>query len=609
MANGGASTEGWDEAVRLADYRLNFQLTNALSEIVVRLFSHSPPDFIRTRPERMAVLSSSTTTHLLPSLRVGALRRGIWLDIYECPYGQYRQDAFQAQTALTSFEPTAVLFSIDAVEISKGIRDCRTSVESEGLVEKVCRDLNGLWDAVREKRPCCVIQQTILPSLPSSFGNNEHRFAASPSAFISKINSRLRPLADMAGIDLLGLDDLAGRDGLAAWHDRSFWLKARQEISLTAAPRYGDHVARLLAARQGRTAKCCVIDLDNTLWGGVIGDEGPSGIAIGQGSALGEAFLDFQRYLLDLRQRGVMLAVCSKNDEAIAREAFTANPEMLLKENDFACFLANWQDKPTNLRSIAQTLSIGLDSLVFVDDNPFERDLVRRELPMVSVPELPEDPAAYPACLADAGYFEGAAMTDEDWARADYYARSQARIQAASTATDLRSYLADLDMMLTWAEVDETSLGRTVQLINKTNQFNLTTRRYTEAEVRAFMAKSNYACLQFRLTDRFGDNGLIAVVIGSMSENREFIIDSWLMSCRVLGRGVEQAMLNVVAEVTSRMGACDIIGTYRSTDKNAMVADHYKKLGFRTLEENTYGLKLDSFIPNPSQIRITELKS
>ncbi len=280
----------------------------------------------------------------------------------------------------------------------------------DGAIEK----LRQMWRLATEACRGQVIQQTVLPMAPALLGSNEHRLPGSQRAMIERLNARLREAAELDGVDILALDDRITQDGLDAWHDPVFWHRAKQEISPIATPLYGDLVARLLAAQQGRSSKCLVLDLDNTLWGGVIGDDGLDGIVLGQGSALGEAFVSFQSYAQELSRRGVILAVCSKNDEANALAPFEKHPDMVLRRSDIACFVANWQDKPANLRAIAQTLNIGLDSLVLADDNPFERNMVRRELPMVGVPELPEDPALYARCVADAGYFEVLRITTEE---------------------------------------------------------------------------------------------------------------------------------------------------------------------------------------------------
>jgi FkbH-like protein len=284
---------------------------------------------------------------------------------------------------------------------------------------------------------------------------------------------------------------------------------------------------------------------------------------------------------------------------------------MVLKRHDIASFVANWNDKASNLRAIAEELNIGIDSLVFVDDNPFERSLVRRELPMVAVPEVGEDPATFAQTLADAGYFEGLAVTEEDRARTNQYQGNRQRERLKASATDLDSYLHSLEMELIWRRFDKLGLQRTVQLINKTNQFNLTTRRYTEEDVLAIMADERAFGLQLRLVDRFGDNGIIAIVIGKMDGAEDLVIDTWLMSCRVLGRQVEPTTLNLIADAAKRLGARRLIGEYIPTKKNGMVKDHYQKLGFTIVETDPDGssrnlLDLPTFVPANTIITVTE---
>ena len=361
-----------------------------------------------------------------------------------------------------------------------------------------------------------------------------------------------------------------------------------------ATPLYGEPVARLLAAKQGWSAKCLVLDLDNTIWGGVIGDDGLDGITLGQGSAAGEAFLAFQKYARDLAKRGIILAVCSKNEEVDALSPFERHPEMLLRRSDIACFVANWRDKAQNIRAIAEHLNIGLDTLVFVDDDPFERNLVRSELPMVQVPELPNDPARFANCLVDAGYFESFAITDEDRHRTEFYQANATRETLRAKSADFSAYLRDLGLELVWRRFDKVGLSRVVQLINRTNQFNLTTRRYTEEDILEVMRDEKALGLQFRLLDRFGDNGTIAIVIGRLLDGADLMIDTWLMSCRVLGRQVQEATLHVVVDEAKRLGARRILGEYRPTAKNGIVKNHYAKLGFSTIEVDKNGRRLSA---------------
>jgi FkbH-like protein len=352
---------------------------------------------------------------------------------------------------------------------------------------------------------------------------------------------------------------------------------------MDATPLYAEHLCRVLGAARGKSRKCLVLDLDNTLWGGVIGDDGLNGIRLGQGSSTGEAFLEIQRYALALRQRGIVLAVCSKNDEANARLPFREHPEMLLKEEHIAVFVANWQDKANNIREIAATLNIGIDAIVFLDDNPVERGLVREILPEVAVPELTDDPADYPGILARAGYFEAVGLSNEDLKRADYYQANAERVSLKKIG-NLEEYLASLEMVATLAPFDAVGRVRIAQLINKSNQFNLTTRRYSEGEVARFQTDPNKFCLQVRLIDRFGDNGMISVVIFDRAEEA-WRCDTWLMSCRVLGRRVEELVLAHVAEAARSAGAQRLVGLYLPTKKNALVADHFAKLGFSKISD------------------------
>jgi FkbH-like protein len=565
-----------------------------------RLFGAAPPPDLVTAPVRLAVLGSSTLDHLLPSLRVGALRHGLWLQARTGEYGQLSLEPGDDA-------PGAVLLALDARTATAGFDPGLDGPAAEAAMDAACNRIVALWREARA-RGCSVLHQAALPIFAPQFGNNEHRLPGSRSAAVQTLNARLRVLADAEGVDIVAIDQRAARDGIGAWHDPMLWHRAKQEVHPGAGPIYGDLVARLLAARQGRSRKALVLDLDNTLWGGVIGDDGMEGIVIGQGSALGEAYLDMQDYARGLTRRGVILAVCSKNDEANALEPFEKHPDMVLRRGDIACFVANWNDKAANLREIARRLNIGIDSLVFADDNPAERAIIRRELPEVAVPELPEDPALYAAMIAEAGYFEGVALTAEDRERAAQYQANLARAAAAPVSeTDMAGYLDSLEMVLQWGRVDGVSAPRVVQLVNKTNQFNLTTRRTTDEAVAAIMADAGALSLQIRLIDKFGNNGIIAVVLGERRGDDMHITD-WLMSCRVLKRGVEAATLNLVAAEARRLGALRLTGAYRPTAKNGMVRDHYASLGFAAMDADADGathwaLDLAGFRPHAVHMR------
>ena len=598
----------WPALCNLARARIDTLETRSLDRRRQRLMQQPPEDLVAA-PIRLAALASSTVDHLLPGIRVAGMRRDLWIETFTPDYGQHTQALMDPASPLFAFRPTAVLFAFDPHHMLVGIEPGGDATEIEDRIARIGDNIAAQWTRARQAFRCQVIQQTLLPVFVPLFGSNEHRLPGSPYWVVQQINATLRKRADAEAVDILALDAVAAIDGLAAWHDPALWHRARQEVHPSAAPCYGDHVARLLAAALGRSAKVLVLDLDNTLWGGVIGDDGLEGIKLGQGSALGEAFVAFQRYARDLSRRGIILAVCSKNDMANATEPFEKHPEMVLKRSDIACFAANWTDKAANIREIAAQLNIGLDSLVFADDNLAERAIVRRELPTVAVPELPEDPTLWPATLAAAGYFESLRLTKEDLERSGQYQANLQRSSLMASATDLEGYLRSLEMRAIWNRFDRMGQARIVQLINKTNQFNLTTRRVTDEEISALIADERALTLQIRLLDTFGDNGIIAIVIGLFQPGTHDIrLDTWLMSCRVLGRRMEEATLNLIVQQAHILGCQRLIGLYRASAKNVMVRDHYPRLGFSPIGKPEpdgvaeYVLALDGWTALPTAI-------
>ena len=592
----------------LANARVDFVSANRLDKTIQRFIARNgAPEQLPSI--KLAVLGSSTLSHLLPHIRLAALRRGLLVDIHLGDYGLYRQELADPTSSLHSFKPDVILLALDADHIAG-----HTTANAEATLE----NLRSSWKAAHSLG-AIVIQQTMMPRFLPTLGNNEDRLQQAPATIVRRINTLLRETAVADNIYLLPLDEwvtLTG--GLSAWFDPGLWHLSKHEIVHGAAPFYGDQVGRMLAAIRGRSSKCLVLDLDNTLWGGVIGDDGLEGIVLGQGTAAGEAHLALQRYAKRLSERGVILAVCSKNDENNARAPFQNHPEMILKQADIACFVANWQDKAENLKHIARTLNIGIDSLVFVDDNPAERALIRRELPMVAVPELPEDPALYVQTVALAGYFEALDITAEDRERAELYRKNASREALRASSTDMSGFLDSLHMQLTWQPFDQAGFKRIVQLINKTNQFNLTTRRYTEAQVAEVMRgeeEGRFITLQLRLTDIYGDNGIIGLVIGQLTPSFDLEIDVWLMSCRVLGREVEQATLNLLAARALELGCQRLYGTYLPTEKNSMVKDLYSKLGFSPVESQPetqidhrtrWSVALADFEPRPLHMQLIQ---
>jgi FkbH-like protein len=353
-------------------------------------------------------------------------------------------------------------------------------------------------------------------------------------------------------------------------------------------PLVAELCVRTIAASRGKSKRCLVMDLDNTLWGGVVGDDGIDGIRVGAGDPVGEAFAQIQRHAKRLKERGVVLAVSSKNDHEVALRAFRTRRGMVLTPEDIAVFQANWEDKAANVAAIAEVLDLGLQSLVFLDDNPMERARVREALPEVSVPELPADPADYPAALGMAGYFDVVSFSEEDRKRAEFYEGNARRIELKSKLGDLGDFLRSLDMEMEIRPFARDSLPRVVDLINKSNQFNLTTRRYTAPQVEAMCADAEIATYQARLADRFGDNGLITAVICRRAVDA-WTIDSWIMSCRVLGREVERALLNRIVEDARAAGARHLLGVFLPSGRNDLVRDHYRNLGFGLAEARSDG--------------------
>ena len=575
-----------DQAKQLAGFRRDFTQTTRLDRLAkdgLQAIASGEATTAGLRPLRIALLASHTVDHLAPAIRVSGLQRGLALAVHAAPYGMYRQSLLMDDAQLGAFAPQLILLALDARDAPLQLPLDASQEDVDAAVSERVDELRLLWRRARERYAAQVIQQTIVPADPPLFGSFDALVPGSPQAMLDRLNDAIRRAARDDGVLLLDLAREAASgsygDGLA---EPLRWHQAKQLVSPNLAPLYGDQLARIAAASVGLSRKCLVLDLDNTLWGGVVGDDGVAGIQLGQGSPSGEAFLAFQRYASLLARRGIILAVCSKNDLSVAEAAFN-HPEMVLKRSDIAAFVANWEDKAGNLRRIASMLDIGLDSLVFVDDNPAERDIVRRELPQVAVPELPDDVADYPARVAAAGYFEAVSFTADDTTRGRNYTLNAERKAAMSQATDMEGYLRGLEMVLTATPIGPAELARSTQLINKTNQFNLTTRRYSEAEVQRIAEDPQALAVAIRLADKFGDNGLISVVLArpdsSVAEG-ELLIDSWLMSCRVLGRQVEQAVLDVLAGTARAACYRALIGEFRPTERNGMVAEHYPRLGF-----------------------------
>jgi len=531
-------------------------------------------------PFTLGVLSSSTVDFMVPAMIASALRHGINLTCIRSEFGQTLQEVTDGESAINRAQPDAVLLAIDyrglPLACKTGHRESALAACTAGVAY-----LNSIREAIRRHTKAICILQTVVPPPEALSGSLDRRLPGSPQWLADCVNRALAESIEGSPDVLLDAASIAASVGTSEWQCPRQWNLGKFAVSESCIPLYADHIARVLGALRGKSRRCLILDLDNTLWGGVIGDDGMDGISLAQGDATGEAHLSLQRLALDLRQRGALLAVCSKNDDAVARQPFRAHPEMLLKEEHIAVFQANWSDKATNIAAIARELSLGLESMVFVDDNPAERGLVRELLPQVAVPEMPNDPAYYARTVAAAGYFEAVAFSSEDAQRADYYQLNARRAELQSRATGVEDYLASLNMGITFSPFDATGRARITQLINKSNQYNLTTRRYTEAEVAAAEADPDSFTLQVRLTDIFGDNGMISVVICRALPEQVWEIDTWLMSCRVLGRRVENMVLSEILEHALQREIRRLRGRYIPTERNGLVKDHFEKLGFK----------------------------
>lgn len=530
------------------------------------------------RQVRVALLSSSTTDLLAPLFTLAAFRDGLDAEVYVGPYGNYRQEIMDERSGLYALKP-------DVVVIATHWRDADLPAyadDPEVQVEERARALRELWDLLLSRRPCSIIQHGFDLPAADSYGHLASALKGGRIAMLRLLNRRLAELS-RPEVAILDLDTASAFVGRARWSDDALWHAAKQHPSAEGLPVLADRQVALLRAALGLTKKVLAVDLDNTLWGGVIGEDGLSGIAVGPPSAVGEAHAALQRYLRDLKERGILLAVCSKNNDADARLPFERHDGMVLELDDFAVFRANWLDKPTNLREMATTLNLGLDSFVLLDDNPAERALVRERLPEVAVPEVGSDPAAYAAVLDRHGYFEAWSLSAEDRGRHASYRTSVLREELRASATSLEEFLQSLQMVCECAPFVEVVLPRVVQLLGKTNQFNVTTRRHNEARVRRMMTSDGYWTQYFKLRDRFGDHGLIGLLVArdAGEEPRTWEIDTWLMSCRVIGRKVEDFMVATLVEDARRSGVRRVRGVYIPTAKNVLVKDLFTTMGFR----------------------------
>jgi len=542
-------------------------------------------------PTRIAILGGSTTTEVKSMLELFLLAQGIQPAFYESGYNRYSEDVEFENPDLWHFKPNIVLIHTTWRNIS----EFPELLEAEGEVEQRVRGemarFESLWEKIHTELGALIIQNNFdLPRL-RPLGNLEASESFGRVNFVLRLNAEFAKYARTHSRFLINdILYLSTQVGQAAWFRNSYWYNFHMAVSPTATVALAHNVAAMVKSVYGKSKKCLVLDLDNTLWGGIIGEDGVENLILGKDHPVGEAFLDFQRYVKGLQRRGVILAACSKNDAENAKEGFS-HPDSVLKLEDFSAFKANWDPKPENIRAIATELNIGLDSIVFVDDNPAERDFVAEQLPEVAVPNVGADVSAYAEVLEHERYFEVDKVVQDDLSRSAYYSSNAERSAGQAKFSNYGEFLESLEMTAEIAPFLPVYLERITQLINKTNQFNLTTRRYTSAEVVAIAGDPGFITLYGRLADKFGDNGLVSVLIGQIL-NETVQIDLWLMSCRVLKREMEFAMFDVLVEQCQARAIHKIVGVYIPSKKNGMVAGHYASLGFRPVGDASEGREL-----------------
>jgi FkbH-like protein len=530
------------------------------------------------------------------------------LQLWTGDYDNYISEIMDEDSNLYTFKPELVF-------VLPSERRCRYTGRladplplQEAEANQAVTDILGLIAQIYDRSGASVVVGNFR--LPPYFdpGAMRNSGLSSEYAFRKYVNYQIG-LNLPAYAHICDIEFLANRLGTVRAFDERTWFESKQPFSTDLMVEVAREFAILAASLKRATKKVIVLDLDNTLWGGVIGDDGLEGIEIGTTSPRGEAYRDFQQTLLEISKRGVLLAVCSKNDHDKAIEPFLKHPEMVLRLSNIVNFKANWEPKSENIRQIALELNLGVDSFVFFDDNPAEIDIVKQFVPEVDAIWLGEDPSTYAATLKDCRHFEMRSVTKEDLERVQLYQQEAKRQELQSTATDMDAYLSSLEMTATISEFTPIDVPRITQLINKSNQFNLTTQRRTEVEVRALISSSDHASFTIRLSDRFGDHGLIAIVITKI-DGAELLIDTWLMSCRVLKRQVEEATLNEIVRVAKERGCERIVGTYKPTAKNGMVRDLYPRLGFAPSdladEASTYILDVANYSPSKTKIQVAE---
>lgn len=548
-------------------------------------------------PKKIAILSGSTIGEIKPILELFLLHHGIQPEFYEGEYARYYENAVFDDGSLHAFAPDIIYVHTTVQNLSGLPCPADSDVEAEEKLAAEVLRWQSFWDA------CCSMGAIVIQNnfefpnvrVMGSFEAVDRRGAV---RFVRRMNEALARYAEAhRGFLVNDINYLAAELGLDHWFSPTMWYAYQYALDLSAVPALCASIANIIKSLYGKNKKSIACDLDNTLWGGVIGDDGVQGIQLGEESPSGRAFTALQRYLKLVSQTGVLLNVNSKNEAEIAKSGFS-RPESVLHEEDFICFTANWQPKDENLAQMASQLNLLPESFVFLDDNPAEREIVRRRFPQTAVPELTE-PEHYVRTLARSGYFEVASLSADDKKRSEMYRENAQRAQAQAAFSDYSDYLRSLEMKAVIAPFDTAHAARITQLMNKTNQFNLTTRRYTDAEVSACMSDGNTLTLYASLADRFGDNGIVTALIGRVQDGI-LTIEEWVMSCRVFKRDLELAVFDALIAYCRTHNITGIEGDYLPTAKNAYVRTLYPTLGFSQTAESEEGTHYRFDIPAES---------
>ena len=549
---------------------------------------------------KVAILGDCATQHIAMALKGWGYEAGLRFEVLDTDYNQIDAQTMDPASEVYTFQPAWCVIANCTDKLYENYCDF-PAADRKNFAEVMRDRLIVVWQRLANHCACRILQFNFPAWDDRIFGDFG---AKTPDSFAFQLRKLNYLLAESAAayknVFLVDLDGLQSRQGESQVRDSKMYCIAKMPFRTDFLPHLAKHITDLILAASGSFKKCVVLDLDNTLWGGVIGDDGLDGIQIGE-LGLGHAFSAFQMWLKELKNRGIILCVCSKNNEDTAKEPFEKHPEMVLRLEDISVFVANWEDKAGNIRYIQQTLNIGMDSLVFLDDNPFEREVVRSLIGNITVPDLPENPEEYVDFLRSLNLFETASYSEEDRVRTAQYQAEAQRTLLQNQCVDYDAYLQSLEMEAEAKPFDSFHFPRIAQLTQRSNQFNLRTIRYTEQEIAAIAADDGYVTLYFTLKDKFGDHGLISTVIMEKQEDQLFV-NTWLMSCRVLKRGMEEFIINKMLSTAAALGYKTVVGEYLKTPKNAMVANIYEKLGFVPTEDGRFQADVATFTPNRSHI-------